>query len=272
MDDYGVWSFALDFSRKARRIEEEETVFLTDGRYTLVCSKRSPKTLKGDEATRFVNSLKVERFLVYKDGLRWMDKGELLREIGRGDEVVVSEFGEVFFGRPLVAITFRPAKVNERFRLFGNVVRRRVKCDYESIGILTVPEVITVVDRRFNALYLPGGTKEEGEDDVETIRRELREELNLRLKDVSEDCIETTVYSPKRKGYVRVKTYVGTVSGELKVKADEISAVLIFRFEDLKEDLIKWLNERYLLGPNVVDVAVVKRGQVERIASRFISS
>jgi len=201
-----------------------------------------------------------------------MSREELEKEIACGEEVVISDFGEVFFGKPLVALTFRPAKVNERYRMFGTIIRRKVRCEYESVGLLSVPDVITVVDRKTNALYLPGGTKEEGENDLETIERELREELNLKLDEISDEFIETIVYSPKRKGYVRVKTYIGMVSGTLRVNADEIGAVFVFRFEDFDEELIRWLNERYPLGPNIVDVMIVKRGYVERIASRFLSS
>jgi len=157
----------------------------------------------------------------------------------------------------------------EGFRLFGDFLRERT---YEriAVGIVTYPYTFFVINKIYKAVYFPGGTLEEGESEIDALKRELKEELNLEIERISKDCIETYVYSPKKKTNVLVKSYVGTVRGELKINSEEIEGIIVCPFYLIDRDLLSWMNERYLLGPSVIDAFLTKRDILERILEQVI--
>ncbi len=266
-DLYEIWKSALEFAKRAMKIEDNKFIYFTNGKYTLVVVKKNPKLLTKEEALRLLKEIKREDFVVYKDGKLFKISKEKLIEILE-DNVVISEYGNVYFGKPYMALTLRPAKVSERFRLFGKFSEEK-KYDLIAVGIVTIPDVIFVIDKGYNAIYFPGGTVEPNEDEITALKRELKEELNLKLENVSKNYIETYVYSPKKNKYVLVKTYVGKVSGEIKIKKDEIEGVIIYPLELIDEEFLKWLNQKYLLGPSVIDVFIRKRKELEKIIKKF---
>jgi len=158
----------------------------------------------------------------------------------------------------------------EGFKLFGDFLNEKA---YEKIavGLISYPYTIFVINKDYKSVYFPGGTLEEGEDEVGTLKKELKEELNLELEKISKNCIETYVYSPKKKIKVLVKSYIGMLKGELKINEEEIEGVVIYPFDLIDEVFLRWLNQRYLLGPSVIDAFIIKRKILNEILSEIIS-
>ncbi len=151
------------------------------------------------------------------------------------------------------------------------------KIEKEAVGLAIVysqnikkgPYVIFAANEGYNAIYNPGGTKEEGETDFETLKRELKEELNLELSKISKEYITTYAYSPKKNTYFEVRSYVGIVNGTISLNPTEIESALIFKYKDVDENLLRWLNKKYLLGPSVIDCFIMKRQELEKIIASF---
>jgi len=157
----------------------------------------------------------------------------------------------------------------EGFRLFGDFLKEKT---YErvAVGIITYPYTIFVINKDYKAVYFPGGTLEEGEDDISALKRELKEELNLEIEKISKGYIETYVYSPKKKAKVLVKSYVGILKGELKINEEEIEGIIAYPFDLVDEPFLRWLNQRYLLGSSVIDAFIIKRDMIKRILEEVI--
>jgi len=155
------------------------------------------------------------------------------------------------------------------FRLFGGFSKEKT---YErvAVGIISYPYTLFVINRGYNAIYFPGGTVEKGEDEISALKRELKEELNLEIEKISKSYIETYVYSPKRKTNVLVKSYVGILRGDLRINEREIEGVIIYPFDLIDESFLKWINQRYLLGPSVLDVFIIKREMLNKMLSEIV--
>ncbi|RIB35387.1 MAG: hypothetical protein BXU00_01315 [Candidatus Nanoclepta minutus] len=155
------------------------------------------------------------------------------------------------------------------FRLFGDFLKER---NYEriAVGIITYPYTFLVINKNYKAVYFPGGTLEEGEGEIDALKRELREELNLEIEKISKDCIETYVYSPKKRTNLLVKSYVGTVRGELSINGEEIEGIVVYPFDLIDKDFLSWMNERYLLGPSVIDAFLTKRDILKQILEQVV--
>jgi len=157
----------------------------------------------------------------------------------------------------------------EGFKLFGDFLNEKT---YEKIavGIISYPYTIFVINKDYKAIYFPGGILEEGEDEMSTLKRELKEELNLELEKISKNYIETYVYSPKKKAKILVKSYIGILKGELKINRGEVEGVIIYPFDLIDEVFLRWINQRYLLGPSVIDAFIIKRRMLNKILSEIM--
>jgi len=155
------------------------------------------------------------------------------------------------------------------FRLFGGFSEGKT---YErvAVGIISYPYTFFVINKGYNAIYFPGGTVEKGEDEISTLKRELKEELNLEIEKISKSYIETYVYSPKRKTSVLVKSYVGILRGDLRINEKEIEGVIIYPFDLIDESFLRWVNHRYLLGPSVVDTFIIKRKILSKMLDEIL--
>ncbi len=122
-----------------------------------------------------------------------------------------------------------------KFKLFGKFSKKR-SYEFVSVALVTLPDVIFVVNKGYDAMYFPGGRIEGKEDDVSCIKRELKEELGLKLKEISEEYIRTYVYSPKLKKHGLVKNYFGKVKGKFKVNEEEIESVIIVPYENISKE------------------------------------
>ncbi len=119
VDLYDIWKSALEFAKKAVRLEDEKFIYFTNGKYTLIVVKRYPRILNKEEAIKFLHGIQRESFVVYKNGnLYRLSKQELLKILE--DNIVISEYGDVYFGKPYIAITLRPAKNRERAVYYHN--------------------------------------------------------------------------------------------------------------------------------------------------------
>ncbi|RDD52171.1 hypothetical protein BA065_03125, partial [Nanoarchaeota archaeon NZ13-N] len=92
----------------------------------------------------------------------------------------------------------------------------------------------------------------------------------LEIEKISKDCIETYVYSPKKRTNLLVKSYVGTVRGELSINGEEIEGIVVYPFDLIDKDFLSWMNERYLLGPSVIDAFLTKRDILKQILEQVV--
>ena len=157
--------------------------------------------------------------------------------------------------------------LEKEFKLFGEFAKD-VKYEMEVVSLVTIQHTIFVINKN-NSVYFPGGVIEKGEKDIDALNRELKEELNLNLEKVSKEFIKTYVFSPKKKCNILVKTYIGKISGEIKIKEDELEGVIIYPYKRINYNFLKWLNQRFLLGPSVIDVFLIKKDELEKILKNF---
>ena len=120
----------------------------------------------------------------------------------------------------------------------------------DKVGGIIVKDKKIVVQRKKNnreECIIPGGKRKGGETDFETLKRELKEELNVEL--IKADFIggydDIAVFSDKK---IHVQTYLVEISGEIK------EALWIDK--NYKEDGIKVGS---ILGKYVIP-ELVKRG------------
>ncbi|HEX9153857.1 MAG TPA: NUDIX hydrolase [Candidatus Saccharimonadales bacterium] len=84
----------------------------------------------------------------------------------------------------------------------------------------------------FGLWGLPGGHVEEGETPGEAVLREVQEELGLMLLDAK--LLETyTLNTPE--GELEMRTYVGSINGNVVLKDDELMAYGWFSLDSLKD-------------------------------------
>jgi len=68
-----------------------------------------------------------------------------------------------------------------------------------------------------------------------------------------------------------VKSYIGTLKGELKINKEEIEGIVVYPFDLIDEVFLRWINHRYLLGPSVIDAFIIKREILNRILDEITS-
>ena len=107
-----------------------------------------------------------------------------------------------------------------------------------------------------NKYYIPGGKREEGESDIEALKREIKEELSV---DLMEDSIKFLgIFEGQAHGHsegviVKMQCYTSEFNGNLKPAA-EIEEMIWLNFKDLDEVspvdkiIFKWLKERDLIN------------------------
>ena len=92
---------------------------------------------------------------------------------------------------------------------------------------------------------LPGGKVEDGESDLDTLRRELKEELNITLTDAEFFGEYERLANPEESGdrhIVRVRAYVAGFEGEPVPDQDEVLEIAWASMSDLE-------SEKYPLNP-----------------------
>ena len=126
----------------------------------------------------------------------------------------------------------------------------------DKVGGIIVKDKKIVVQRKKNnreECIIPGGKRKGGETDFETLKRELKEELNVEL--IKADFIggydDISVFSDKK---LHVQTYLVEISGEITPQNEIKEALWIDK--NYKEDGIKVGS---ILGKYVIP-ELVKRG------------
>ncbi|MCI8547936.1 MAG: NUDIX domain-containing protein [Bacilli bacterium] len=126
----------------------------------------------------------------------------------------------------------------------------------DKVGGIIVKDKKIVVQRKKNnreECIIPGGKRKGGETDFETLKRELKEELNVEL--IKADFIggydDIAVFSDKK---IHVQTYLVEISGEITPQNEIKEALWIDK--NYKEDGIKVGS---ILGKYVIP-ELVKRG------------
>lgn len=98
-------------------------------------------------------------------------------------------------------------------------------------SIITTVAYIHIVDKRLllcrakkhKGFYMPGGKHEEGENDIETLIREVKEEIDVNLVPSSlkyYGTFEAQAYAKPKGVMVRIICYVGDHKGTIKVSGE----------------------------------------------------
>jgi 8-oxo-dGTP diphosphatase len=107
-----------------------------------------------------------------------------------------------------------------------------------------------------NTWYLPGGKREKGENDMEALAREIREELNVEL--ILSNIKYMGVFKSQAHGHtagvvVKMTCYIGDYSGTLQ-PTNEIEEIGFLTFEDKdKSSPVDKLILQYLFNSNLID-------------------
>lgn len=106
-----------------------------------------------------------------------------------------------------------------------------------------------------NKYYIPGGKREDGESDVQALKREIKEELSVDLIEESIKFLE--IFEGQAHGHdegimVKMQCYTSEFNGNLKPAA-EIEEMIWLNFKDIEKVspvdkiIFNWLKERDLI-------------------------
>ncbi len=107
-----------------------------------------------------------------------------------------------------------------------------------------------------NKYYIPGGKREEGESDLQALKREIKEELSVDLLEGSIKFLK--IFEGQAHGHaegiiVKMQCYTSEFNGTLKPAA-EIEEMIWLNFKDIEDVspvdkiIFKWLKERDLIN------------------------
>ena len=105
---------------------------------------------------------------------------------------------------------------------------------------------------KYKEYWTPGGKREEGESDIEALRRELDEEINVKITS-TKFFGEYTAKSPYEKDRIIIsRVYVVTISGDIKVAKEIQNHVWMTKkdFEEEKYPLITTTRQRII--PDII--------------------
>ena len=119
-----------------------------------------------------------------------------------------------------------------------------MKIDFDKIGLLILQNNRILLCRKkyyTSKLILPGGQIEDGEDDIQCLRREIKEELD------NNEIITTPIYigvyidkaaadDPKENKIVRIKLYQGKIKHQAR-PTSELKELVWFGQDDNWDDL-----------------------------------
>lgn len=107
---------------------------------------------------------------------------------------------------------------------------------FETVAYIYIQDkkVLLVKSRGKDAFYMPGGKKEEGEDNIAALTREVIEELTVKVEPSSIQHFgqfEAQAYGKPDGVTVRIICYVGEHTGELTASS-EIADIAFFSYEE----------------------------------------
>lgn len=93
-------------------------------------------------------------------------------------------------------------------------------------------KILSTRSKGKDTFYLPGGKRETGESDVQTLTREIQEELSVDLLPESLEYLGTfEAQAHGRKDKVRMTCYTGDYTGEL-IPDSEVEEIIWFNYAD----------------------------------------
>ncbi|NEM99334.1 NUDIX domain-containing protein [Pontibacter sp. BT327] len=116
--------------------------------------------------------------------------------------------------------------------------------------------ILSTRSKGITRYYIPGGKREEGESDFETLSREIREELNV---EVIEDSINFVgIFQAQADSHaegvqVKMTCYTGSYTGT-PIASGEIAEVVWLSYKDrdlvspVDQTIFDWLKEKNLLS------------------------
>ncbi len=93
-------------------------------------------------------------------------------------------------------------------------------------------KVLLALNKGSDKWYLPGGSREPGETDEETLIREIKEELNVDIIPETanyHDVLEAQAHDAPEGKMTRVTCYTASFNGELKASS-EIARIAFFKY------------------------------------------
>jgi len=106
----------------------------------------------------------------------------------------------------------------------------------ETVALIHIKnkKLLLVRPKSKKIFYMPGGKKESGEDNLQALIREIKEEVNLDIDPKTVDLygiFEAQAYGIKKGVSVRIHCYTGKHLGEIK-SSSEIDEIAYFYFDE----------------------------------------
>ncbi len=121
VDNFQIWSSALEFAKKAIVLEDEKFIYFTDGKFTLVVTKERKEPFSFGQALKVLRETPFNEFYIFdekENKLIRVNRIEAFRVVAKAKEVYLNkESPDIYIGKPRIALTLRPAKEKEKLLL-----------------------------------------------------------------------------------------------------------------------------------------------------------
>ncbi|OGY23068.1 MAG: hypothetical protein A2Y57_00170 [Candidatus Woykebacteria bacterium RBG_13_40_7b] len=116
-----------------------------------------------------------------------------------------------------------------------------------SLAIIKDDKILLVRNKGFKSLLSPGGQLEKDEGDLESLQREIKEELNTVVDGDSLKYLETfeDLAADREDTKVRIKLYLGEIKGN-PTPSSEVSEIVKFSKSDSWDDLSPILKNKII--------------------------
>src|SRR4030042_3183797 len=116
-----------------------------------------------------------------------------------------------------------------------------------SLAIIKDDKILLVRNKGFKSLLSPGGQLEKDEGDLESLQREIKEELNTVVDGDSLNYLETfeDLAADREDTKVRIKLYLGEIKGN-PTPSSEVSEIVKFSKSDSWDDLSPILKNKII--------------------------